>query len=52
MRKLLDKHCRLHRIAITCGVVGSTVLALVEPSLAAHAGAIGLAANLLWIWER
>ena len=43
---------RRFQIGISVGITVGAVMALIYPHLSAHATAIGVFVNLLWIWEQ
>lgn len=48
-----NRNFRTHKIVITGGVVGASVMTIMDPTgLGLYAHLVAFVANILWIWEK
>lgn len=46
----IQRH-RAYQIIISCGLIGSCVIALIDPAYAMHSVLASTVSSLLWLWE-
>ncbi len=54
MRLPTIRHLERHRkfqIIISCGIIGSAIIAWVDPAYSMHSLVTSSASSLLWLWE-